>query len=118
MYILLVEDDEWLGAALRRMLQKRGHSVHRVTTIQDAVTWSDIYLSFPTMAANFVVVSDRELPDGNGWEWVKNNTAEWDARGIRYVRMSGNPPKDCNHPYYHKGVDNIDRLFMLIEEKR
>lgn len=62
--LLLVEDDESLGATLQERLQKEGYTVEWARTIRDARARSE-------REAFGLVILDVGLPDGTGTEFAK-----------------------------------------------
>ena len=68
MRLLLVEDDEMLGAALRAGLRQDGHAVDWVRSADEADT---AWIAAGKAAAYDAVVLDLGLPDGSGLDLLK-----------------------------------------------
>lgn len=107
LHIVVVEDDDLFYAALCRALRRRGHSVFRVSTLAHARFIID------DGVRPDVWLADQSLPDGDGWEYARIFAAA--LEGMRVVYMSGNPPSDTKHDYFHKGVDPISKVVSMIE---
>lgn len=110
MIIIVLEDNHLLGPMLCRRLEKRGHSVTLCTEIRQVENYFENLDSTERMPD--CIVTDRDLPDGNGWEFC----VRWVAHLPRIVFMTGNPPEKVSYPYFFKGVDSIDYLFSLVEK--
>jgi len=114
MRILILEDSDLLGPMLVRAFRRRGHEVVLCTNI------ASLTLTLQTMVDEMpdVILCDRELPDGDGWEWSYRNPTwvhEGDMSNPRFCYMSGNPKEPVSHPYYHKGINGLDTLFAMVE---
>lgn len=73
--ILLVEDNEPTSYILSRLLQKRGHAVRSVATVLEARK--------AAAADRFdLVVSDLGLPDGTGFDLMRELKTRYRLRGI------------------------------------
>jgi DNA-binding response OmpR family regulator len=79
--ILVVEDDEGIGSALVRGLEREGYQTTRVATAGDALR----------APAADVVVLDLGLPDGDGLDVCRSLRARSDA-GIIVVTARGEEP--------------------------
>lgn len=107
MRILILEDDELVGPMLARQLRRRGHECVLVTTINSAREFlAKIDDSGFTPEC---ILTDRDLPDGNGWDWTY--TAPLDCP-VRY--MSGR--EGGTREFWHKGVEPLEKLYQLIEK--
>ena len=62
--ILIVEDEDIIRAALRRLLERNGYVVHEATTVQEATERHDL-------DAMDVIISDLRLPGVPGTELIK-----------------------------------------------
>ncbi|SLN62815.1 response regulator transcription factor [Oceanibacterium hippocampi] len=69
MRVLLVEDDEALGAAVCEHVAEAGHAVDRVTRLADAA-------ASVRAAAYDLVLLDLMLPDGSGLDFLRRRRAE------------------------------------------
>lgn len=100
MNILMVEDSQLIARALTRLLKKRGHTVIHVQGIQDAK------MALEQTPVD-VVVTDRDVVDGDAWEWALRC-------GKRVVYMSGRPNIDHPYEYFTKG-DDSNKLIDMVE---
>lgn len=110
--ILLVEDDPLVARAFVRKLESRGHEVVHVTSIagaERAITFG--------VAAPQVIIADREVEDGDAWEWARRFHAELDADDVLVVFMTGAPSANPPAGFFLKS-DQIARLIETIEGQR
>lgn len=106
MNILLIEDDPHLGPALMRRFIRRGHTVQLAPTIAAAQRQL-------LVESYSVIVTDRDVPDGNAWAYVADYVK---LRGVRAVFMSGRAPTDLAPlEFFFKGQDDLQKLFNLVE---
>lgn len=99
--ILVVEDDEMLQKTWARVLQRRGHQVTVVPSVEEGRAG---------MAEGpDVLLLDRQVLGGDGWEL--RHTA---PSGCRVVLMTGLPPPDAP-PHWVKAMGCLDELYALIE---
>ena len=112
MRILVIEDDELLGPMLVRSLRRRGHSTVLVTTLNSARQFLDEVASLPEQFPE-CILTDRELPDGDGWDYVDALTL---FEGRR-IHMSGRPKEPVPYEYFYKGHDTLQKLYQLIEQE-
>lgn len=91
MKILVVEDDDLVQEALRRLLACEGF---KTIDIVASVQAGEAKLS---AAPPDVLLLDREVVGGNGW-----SLSEKAPSGCRVVLMTGAPPVDAP-PHYLKG---------------
>lgn len=112
MRILLIEDDQTLGATLERALHRRGHDVDLVRSITGAREYIDI-------TRYDVIVSDRDVLDGNAWTFICGQEL-----GTPVVLMTADitaqmPRLRCDDgfSFWAKGLDTPQDLFKLIERK-
>lgn len=83
--LIVVEDHAETAEGLKRFLSAIGYQVFVATDMASA-------LSLATAVEFDVLLSDLGLPDGNGWELLKQLSAE---RRIRAIAFSGyNSPAD------------------------
>lgn len=106
MRILILEDDELVGPMLARSLRRRGHECVLVTTINSAREFLAITDTRPDPEC---ILTDRDLPDGNGWDWARNLPYPYTVEF-----MSGRAVE--NATYWHKGVDPLEKLYQLLEK--
>ncbi|MDB6007693.1 MAG: hybrid sensor histidine kinase/response regulator [Prosthecobacter sp.] len=77
--ILLVEDHKDTNRLVRMSLERRGHTVTTAASVAEARS------AFPAANAN-VLISDIGLPDGNGWELLREIRA---TSHVPAIAMSG-----------------------------
>ena len=77
--ILVVEDHEATAAVMARLLARRGHTVQVAHTVESA-------LAAAAREKFDIVLSDLGLPDGNGFELMKQLR---DLHGLRGIALSG-----------------------------
>lgn len=110
MRILILEDDELVGPMLVRQLRRRGHACVLVTTINSAREF--LAKIEDSGFAPECVLTDRDLPDGNGWDWARNLPYPYTV-----VFMSGRAiATNLETGYWHKGVEPLEKLYQLIEK--
>jgi two-component system, chemotaxis family, CheB/CheR fusion protein len=73
--ILIVEDHEHTATVMQRLLNREGHSVRVAATVREAI---DAMRATPFD----LLVSDLGLPDGNGFEVMRELARISDAKGI------------------------------------
>ena len=110
MRILIIEDDELVGPMLARVLRRRGHETLLVTTINSA-RQTLMYANVDGWHNPDCILSDKDLPDGNGWDYLDSFRTNEPKR----VHMSGLPNPSVPYDYFHKGHDALERLYTLIE---
>ena len=101
--IVLVEDDLILARTFIRVLGK-AHNVLHFPTVRDA---REHLTSHPTPD---VLLLDRQVGWDNGWALREEVGAS-----VRVVLMTGAPPQGNTLPFFHKGVDSIQRLIEMVE---
>jgi DNA-binding response OmpR family regulator len=107
MRILILEDDELLGPMLARQLRRRRHETVLVTSINSAREF--LAKIEDSGLQPECILTDRDLPDGNGWDWARNLPYPYTVQF-----MSGKLVE--NATYWHKGAEPLDKLFQLIEK--
>lgn len=105
--LLLIEDDRHLGPTLTTMLGRRGYVVFHATCIDDARRAIEEVGFEPE-----IVLTDRDVPDGDAWSWVLENAPTASAN---IVFMSGRPPDVIPPLFFEKGVDSLTKLWRLLE---
>ncbi|HPD61257.1 MAG TPA: response regulator [Thermodesulfobacteriota bacterium] len=81
MKVLIVDDDELLGALIRAMIEKDG--AYKVTTARDG---EEGYLAYLHFRPN-IIITDIEMPRKNGLEMVKAIRAH--DPEVKIIYMSG-----------------------------
>ena len=71
--ILLLDDDKLLGQMLEQVLVRRGYAVRRATTIAEG-------RDFLAAGGVDLAAFDVSLPDGNGWDVLRDMRADPDCR--------------------------------------
>lgn len=114
--ILLVEDNETLARTLLRLLRRRGHVVEHAPNIALATSM----LCTSTPAVFDCVVTDRELPDGDGWraidDFMSARRDDKPMKILKIVKMTGSTPEGMTSDFWHKGLYGTSVLFDLIED--
>jgi len=101
--LVLVEDDLMLASTFIRVLGKT-HNILHFLTVKDAR--AHLALN-PTPD---VLLLDRQVGYDNGWA-----LREEVGTGVRVVLMTGAPPQGNSLTFFHKGVDNIQKLISMVE---
>jgi len=83
LHILLVEDNDDTRILLARLLERESHRVQAVSSCRDAYSAFEDAASGPFQA----LISDLNLPDGNGFEVVRKIKAK--TPGIKAIALSG-----------------------------
>ncbi len=106
--ILLIEDNELVAKSLIRILSKRGITVDHASTLAEAS-------AFITTKKYILTITDRDLPDGNGWMFVFEHMS---CSTKHVIRMSGNVPDNIvnRDRVWHKGQDSIQKLIDMVVE--
>jgi len=94
MKVLIVDDDEAMGALIKAMIEVEGY--YRVNTARDGL---DGYLSYLRFRPD-IIITDIEMPRKNGIEMVSAIRAH--DPEVRIIYMSG----------------DLDRFWSLLEEEK
>ncbi|WAC07474.1 MAG: response regulator [Thermodesulfobacteriota bacterium] len=94
MKVLIVDDDEVLGALIRAMLERESN--YRVNTAKDGQEGYLTYLYFQPK----IIITDIEMPIKNGLEMVRDIRVH--DSDVRIIYMSG----------------DIDRFWSLLENEK
>jgi len=108
MNILLIEDSEILAACFIRVLRRKGHNVVHSPSI--AVAEALLTGPWPD-----VVLTDRDVTDGNAWAWAMKPDGIVARLGIRVVFMSGRVPDSIPPNFYYKAQADMGSLLQLVE---
>lgn len=83
--MLVVDDEAFMRNLLRRLLERLGCIPTLVATAAEGLAITDAQVRPPDL-----ILSDIELPDVNGYEFVRRVRERHPA--VRVAVMSGNPP--------------------------
>ncbi len=83
--MLVVDDEAFMRNLLRRLLERLGCIPTLVPTAAEGLAITDAQVRPPDL-----ILSDIELPDVNGYEFVRRVRERHPA--VRVAVMSGNPP--------------------------
>jgi DNA-binding NtrC family response regulator len=98
--VLYIEDDTDTRELMTGVLEKEGFDVSSVATLHDAGMAMD--------ASTFdVVISDYELPDGDGSSFIESAASLGRLHGARVVMITGHPSarRIADVPCWPKPVD-------------
>lgn len=107
--ILIIEDEDVIRAALRRLLQRHGHSVVEARTLDDAN--SSLEYATPDLA-----IVDLRLPDGEGTEIIEQipSTPVLIMTSYASVRSAVESMKKGAVDYIAKPFDH-DEMLMIVD---
>lgn len=118
--ILILEDDESVGSALREILSRTGYEAEVVTRPQEALT----YLESSTNKIDFIFV-DCLLPQMTGVEFIKKAREAGSQAGFKVVLMSGiytdkqfiqESVKETGAIAFLKKPFEIDQVLTLVQK--
>jgi len=93
-----------VARALRRAFQTTYNVVH-FYSVKEAVEWLRSHTPD-------ILVTDRQVGWENGWDLRLKVGAS-----VRVVLMTGAEPQGNVLPFFHKGVDNLQKLRDMVEGK-
>lgn len=105
-HLLLVEDDQSLGQTLKERLEKEAYEVYWASTLSQARE----YLNENRVR---LIILDAGLPDGSGFEFVKEIKARWNLPFIFVTAQTS--AEDRLRGYELGAVEFIPKPFHLKE---
>ena len=115
MRILLAEDNEPLRNALARLLERRGHEVHRAENGRVAVDRAIELMPD-------VILMDLSMPVMSGLDAAIALRARSDTRAIRIIAMTAHTTEKTKNDYLAAGCDSyiakpfgIDELISVLD---
>ena len=114
--ILVVDDDRAFGGFMLAALESRGHQVEWATCMADGL--SSLY------AGRYdLMIVDLRLPDGNGFELLRDAADEGLLHDTSAILLTGHdfdePPSDIR--VFHKPIDLdpfLDRMADIIAQTK
>ena len=82
MRVLVVEDHPDTAEQFARLLRRAGHEVICAGSIKEAQTCASVAPGQNRPCAFDILISDLDLPDGNGLELMRNLAQRYPIRGI------------------------------------